>query len=267
MLFVRNTRHVDLTPSGSAFLVEAQRTMSAVESARDAVSAVEGLLRGTLTIGIMQRFVSRVDLPFLLGQFRAEHPGVRLKLVQDGSQTLMEGIHSGRLDMAVLGLTGPPPEGVVARVLMREHLLVALPPGHRLAERKRIRIEDLSEENFVDLQPGRALRTITDRAFATAGIYHRTVCEASDASTLLELVSNGMGIGLVPESATTYPVDIRYVWPAPPSPTWDIAVAHLGDLPANPAARAILARLLEYSAKLLPARVPVRGPQIGRAHV
>ena len=196
MLFVRNTRHVDLTPSGSAFLVEAQRTMSAVESARDAVSAVEGLLRGTLTIGIMQRFVSRVDLPFLLGQFRAEHPGVRLKLVQDGSQTLMEGIHSGRLDMAVLGLTGPPPEGVVARVLMREHLLVALPPGHRLAERKRIRIEDLSEENFVDLQPGRALRTITDRAFATAGIYHRTVCEASDASTLLELVSNGMGIGL-----------------------------------------------------------------------
>lgn len=246
-LFARSTRHVRLSESGAAFLVEVQRTLAALQSARDAVSAVEGLLRGTLTIGIMQRFVSRVDLPFLLGRFRAEYPGVQLKLVQDGSSTLMEGIHAGRLDLAVLGLTGPAPEGVVTTLLLREPLFIAFPPNHPLASRRRIAFQDLSEENFVDLQPGRALRTITDRAFAAAGIYHRTVCEASDASTLLELVANGVGIGLVPQSATSYPVKISYVRPLPPVPTWDIAVAHLGEVPANPAAREILARLIAYA--------------------
>src|SRR3954469_4206257 len=47
-LFIRSTRRVDLTPAGRALLVEARRALSATDAARDAVAAVQGLMRGSL---------------------------------------------------------------------------------------------------------------------------------------------------------------------------------------------------------------------------
>src|SRR5581483_9448598 len=71
-LLVRSTRRVELTAAGEAFLVEARRVLAAVAAAREAVAAVQGLLRGTLAVGIMQAHAA-VDLPAVLGRFHARH--------------------------------------------------------------------------------------------------------------------------------------------------------------------------------------------------
>jgi DNA-binding transcriptional LysR family regulator len=243
-LLIRSTRRVELTETGRAFLTEARRVLAGVRASREAVSAVEGLLRGTLTLGIMNRYVSKVDLPRILGRFRAKHQGVQLTVLQEGSSLLMKGVQDGHLDLAVLGMSGPPPNGVSTTLLARDSMLIAFPATHPLAGRKRIALADLRNESFVDVQLGRALRTTVDRAFAAAGIHQRTVCEVSDFSTLLDLVAHGLGIALVPQTATAFPAKIRYVQPKPPVPIWDVAVAHLGERPVNPAARAFLKDLV-----------------------
>src|SRR5574340_1373209 len=77
-LFRRTTRQVTLTPAGVALLGEARRTLSAARAAVGAVAAVEGLERGTLTLGIMQS--SLFDLPSILSHYREAYPGVELRL-------------------------------------------------------------------------------------------------------------------------------------------------------------------------------------------
>jgi DNA-binding transcriptional LysR family regulator len=249
-LFMRNKHHVEgLTEAGKAFQVEARRALAAVGAAQQAVTAVEGLLRGTLTLGILPRFVSKVDLPSMLGRFRIAHPGVQIRLVGGSSLMLMNRVHDGRLDLAVLGQVERPPLGVTTTLLERESLFVALPPNHPLARRKEIPLLALSEENFVDFQPGMGLRTLADRAFGAAGIHRKPTCEVNSLHSLLDLVANGLGIALVPQAATSYPGEVCYVRARPPVPTWDVVVAHLGTQPVNPAARVFLKVLTDHSAR------------------
>jgi DNA-binding transcriptional LysR family regulator len=79
-LFVRNTRSVELTEAGRALLCEGRRTLAAAEAAKDAVAAVQGLIRGHLTVGLEQ-CLGVVDVPALLAKFRSARS--RPPVIQD----------------------------------------------------------------------------------------------------------------------------------------------------------------------------------------
>src|SRR6476661_8759254 len=79
VLFVRSTRKVDLSAAGAALLPEARRTLAAALAASSAVASVEGLHRGTLTLGVMQSS-ELFDLSGRLARYRSRFPGIRLKL-------------------------------------------------------------------------------------------------------------------------------------------------------------------------------------------
>src|SRR5690349_8323190 len=78
-LLTRTTRRVALTEAGRALLEEARRTLAAAAAAREAVAAVQGVLRGRIAVGTLQASVA-VDLPAALGRFHAAHPGVEIGL-------------------------------------------------------------------------------------------------------------------------------------------------------------------------------------------
>lgn len=239
-LFVRSTRRVELTPAGRALLPEARRALAAVSAAADAVAAVQGLLRGTLAVGTMQVLPPAVDLLAVLGRFHAEHPGVELRLRQAGTGTLLAEVAAGALDLALVAPVGRPPNGVVVRALASDRLLIACTPAHPLAGRGEVELAELAGEPFVDFQQDWGLRMLVDQQLAAAGRDRRIALEVNDVPTLLELVANGLGVALVPEVVTRHPADVRYLRLRPPAPTFDVAVATVGDPPANPAARVLL---------------------------
>ncbi|HTC27296.1 LysR family transcriptional regulator, partial [Dyella sp.] len=107
-LVVRSTRQVSLTSAGKVFLNKAKAALDAVDDAREAVAAVQGLKRGTLNIGSMQSLPAFLHLPSLIEQFHAQHPGVDVRLCQGGASLLLEKVRSGRLDLAFLPLSEPP---------------------------------------------------------------------------------------------------------------------------------------------------------------
>ena len=244
-LFVRSTRRVELTEAGRALLVEARRVLTAVQAASDAVKAVEGLLRGTLTIGIMQRFASTVDLPAVLGAFHADHPGVQMKLIQAGSTILMEGVCDSRLDIAILALVGKPPAAVATTPFERDELVLALPKNHPLARNKDVTLAALAAENFVDFHSDWGARQLVDLAFASLRVQRKIGCEVNDIPTLLDLVASGLGVAIVPRPFLQYRADIRIVALRPPVPAWNLVVAHTGTRPANAAASALLEALCD----------------------
>jgi DNA-binding transcriptional LysR family regulator len=201
-LFVRNTRSVELTEAGRALLAESRRTLASAAAARDAVAAVQGLLRGTLSVGLEQ-CLGEIDVPALLARFREAHPGVDLSVRQGGSTGLLDELAAGRLDVAFVATAGHPVDGVELRPLSVEDLVLVCHPEHRLATAGPVTLAELAGESFVDFDPTWGARAITDRAFADAGIAHRATLEVSDVHTLLDLVRHGLGVALVPERIST----------------------------------------------------------------
>lgn len=197
-LFVRNTRSVELTEAGRALLVEGRRTLASAAAAREAVAAVQGLLRGSLSVGLEQ-CLGVVNVPAILAQFRAAHPGVEISVRQGGSTPMLEELASGRLDVAFVATGGEPVPDVTLRPLTSESMVLVCPPDHRLAGTGPIALEKLSGESFIGFDPSWGARTITDRAFHAAGIEYPVSLEVNDVHTLLALVGYGLGVALVPE--------------------------------------------------------------------
>ncbi len=196
-LFVRSTRSVELTDAGRALLTEAGRTLAAVRAAREAVAAVQGLLRGTLSVGTEQ-CLPGVHVPQLLARFRSAHPGVEIRLRQAGSAGLEQDVRDGRLDVAFVAPAGPVPDGVRLLPLTDEPMVLLCGPGHPFAGERTLPWEKLAGAAFVDFHADWGARRVTDRAFAAAGVGRRVDLEVNDVHTLLDLVGHGLGVAVVP---------------------------------------------------------------------
>lgn len=197
-LFVRSTRQVELTQAGRALLVEARRALGTIDAARDAVAAVQGLLRGTLSVGSIQ-CLHAVHLPAVLARFHELHPGVELRLRQAGSGELVDLVRAGRLDLAFVtsGRTG---DDLKVSTLSSEPLVLACAPELPLAGRESVRLAELDGQPFVDFNPDWGTRDDVDRALAAAGVDRKVVVEVNDVHSLLDFVGFGLGVALVPRS-------------------------------------------------------------------
>ncbi len=200
VLFTRSTRRVELTSIGRAFLVEAQRVLAAAAQARQVVAQMQGLQRGTLSVGIIQGLAPLIDISKLLRQFRAACPNIEIRLISGGSLPLIEGVRTSELDLAFTQFVGAPPPGVAAWMLACEPLVAVCAQGHRLAGQRNVKLSDLVGESFVDLQPDWGARQLIDQSFAEARLTRRIGFEVNDPTTQLDLVDHGLGIALVPKA-------------------------------------------------------------------
>jgi DNA-binding transcriptional LysR family regulator len=216
-LFDRTTHRVELTDAGTALLVEARRTLAAADAARDAVAAVTGGVRGTVRIGIMR--LAFIDLAELLTRYHRAHPDVRLvpSPAEGGSVELARDVAEGRLDLAFVGLPTDYPNGLTVRTIAAEEMLLACPPDHALARRRRIELRELDGERFVDYPPGWGTRLSVDRLFADAVLQREIAVEVGDVPTVVELVRAGFGFAFVSPSTVPDPrrLVLRHVRPHP----------------------------------------------------
>ncbi|MEU9961048.1 LysR family transcriptional regulator [Streptomyces sp. NPDC050982] len=196
-LFVRTTRRVTLTEAGRALLTEAERILAQVRAAQDAVAAVQGVLRGTLSLGTEQ-CIAGVPVARLLAAFRRQHPDVEIRLRQAGSGALAEDVAAGRLDLAFAVTTRADTEQLRCLPLTSEPMTVLCHPSHRLATGGPVTPDELGGEPFVDFHPDWGPRRTTDAAFAAAGVHRTVALEVNDVHSLLDLVEEGLGIAVVP---------------------------------------------------------------------
>ncbi|MDN3354681.1 LysR family transcriptional regulator [Actinomadura sp. DC4] len=240
-LFVRSTRRVGLTEAGRALLAEARRTVASAAAARNAVAAVQGLLRGTVSIGTEQ-CLAVIDLPMVLARFRTVHPGVEIRLRQAGTTGLLEEVRTGGLDLAFVALSGArAPAGVSLTPLTSEPMMLVCHPGHPLAACETVDWSRLQDETFVDFHGDWGARQVTDRAFGAAGLERQVALEVNDVHSLLDFVAEDLGVALVPrpfaykKNKKVHAVPLR-----PTAPSWVVSVAVPANGPANPATDALL---------------------------
>jgi DNA-binding transcriptional LysR family regulator len=242
-LFVRSTRRVSLTAAGQALLPEARRTLASARAGRDAVAAVEGLQRGSLALGISQVLPPSVDLPAIVADFQRAYPAIELRLSQAAPSVQLAALREGGLDLCFIPLRDPAGQDLAVTVLHDDRLVFACPAEHRLASRQRIQLADVAEEPFIDFPPEWIIRQLVDGAFADAALGHHGAIEINDISTCLELVRRGVGVTILPESATGRAAGVVFR-PLARHLIWEFVVVHRADGPGNPAARELLRRVL-----------------------
>jgi DNA-binding transcriptional LysR family regulator len=197
-LFDRSARAVTLTVAGKAALEHARAALAAADGVRRSVGEVTGLLRGRLSVGMV---VGCTVLPLFeaLAAFHEAHPGVELSLLEDNSDRLVEAVRGGALDMALVGAAALP-EGVDSVAVVSEPLVVAVPAGHPLADRKRVGLREVCAHPLVCMPPGTGLRTVFDRACAAQGLRPGVALEASAAGAVADLAARGLGVAVLSES-------------------------------------------------------------------
>ena len=218
-LFARSSRRVELTAAGDAFLVHARASLDAAERAASEAAAANGQIRGTLTVGVIPT-VTAIDIPAALGQFHRTHPHVRISLRGGGSDEFIDAISAGRMDVAVLGLpNSTPPTGVSTRVLAREQLVAVVSTGHPLAGRRRLRLDDLADDVFVDFPEGTPGRVQSDLAFRAAGVRRDVAFEVMSTDLILDLVRQGLVMAMLSPAVIPNDADDLRTIPVTAGPT------------------------------------------------
>jgi len=197
-LFERPRGGVRLTEAGEIFVLRARRALAEVEAVRDEIAALKGLSSGRLVLGAMQALAG-LDLPRLISAFHAEHPASKFRCGRTRPATCSRWLRAARFISRSLPstLSGRRPRG---RPLVREPVLMAVPASHRLAREESVALQQFRDDAFVFFKRGTGLRATTERAADQAGFTPRVAFETGSLDRLLALVSEGLGVALVPSS-------------------------------------------------------------------
>jgi LysR family transcriptional activator of glutamate synthase operon len=252
-LLARTTRRVTLTQAGELFLARVRRALEELDGARVDLADLAEVLRGRVALGATG-VLGAFDLPAALASFSLAYPGVTLSLRAGLIPALLTALDAGDLDFVLAPVEDHLPPGTVARALVREGLVLLTPPGHRLARRPRVGLDEVQDEPFVCLPADTGLRALLEAAARQAGFAPRVQFESSTPISVRDLVSAGLGVAVLPLSATQMPgapVNVHELTPAPRHPPYGLI--QKSDRPLSPAARTLSRHLVAVAERHRPA--------------
>jgi DNA-binding transcriptional LysR family regulator len=205
-LVERGARGIRLTPAGQALVSHADAILSRLEDAEQELAAIAGLKGGRLRTASFQSAGATL-VPRALAEFHRRHREVDLSASTAELTEARELLRSGEIDIAiVMDFEGEP---LVYPDLETEHLLndqyyVALPSDHRLADRARVALSDLSDEDWINSCPGTSCDQVVVGACRAAGFDPRVVIESDENDQMQACVAGGLGVALWPQLALAH---------------------------------------------------------------
>jgi LysR family hydrogen peroxide-inducible transcriptional activator len=196
----RSKRRVVLTPIGVETAERARRIINEAEQLVQATRASREPLTGTLRLGTIPT-IGPFLLPRILPGLREAYGNLKLYLVEDLTDRLIEALHRGHLDVVLLALPYDCGVAVETLILFEDPFVVGLPRQHPLAKESRVDPKRLWHEDLLLLKDGHCLR---DHALEACHLADRRVTEGFEAtslSTLVQMVDNGLGTTLLPTLA------------------------------------------------------------------
>jgi DNA-binding transcriptional LysR family regulator len=198
-LIDRSGRTATLTAAGAAALQHARAVLASVHNVRRAVDEVTELIRGRLVVGMVTA-CTVAPLFDGLSAFHLAHPGVEIALLEDNSDQLIGGVRTGVIDLALIGSSGAPPEGLAALTIVSERLVAAVPPEHPLAQRRRVTLSEICAHPIVCLPQGTGIRTVFDDACAAHSLRPEIALQASAPGAVVDLAVRGLGVAILSET-------------------------------------------------------------------
>lgn len=192
-LFDRSTRPPRLNNVGHALLAPARDLLTRAEALREAASQRKDLF-GALRIGVIPSATARL-LPGVLANLSEAHPRMQVRVEGGLSTDLEDRVAQGVLDAAIVTERARPAAGLDAMTVLHERLLVAV---HRDAAE--MPAEQLLETlPFIRFNRATGVGRIIEAGLQTLGVRVTEAMELDSIEAMLEMVSRGLGVAVVPE--------------------------------------------------------------------
>jgi DNA-binding transcriptional LysR family regulator len=199
-LIEKGSRPLRLTEAGQFFLAHARPLLDQVRDLKTMTQRV-GKLERTLSAGFVASTLYGL-LPDIIRRYRERHPEVEVTLHEMTTIEQLKALKEGTIDVGFGRLKSEDPS--IRRILLREErMVVAVWPGHRLAEREGgVRLMELIHEPLL-VYPKAPRPSFADQvlaAFNEANLTPDHVSEVRELQIAMGLVAAGQGIAIVPES-------------------------------------------------------------------
>jgi LysR family pca operon transcriptional activator len=221
-LLERLARGVRLSPAGTAFLRYANGANNLL---RDAASEMRefrrheaGVVRLGVGVGIAEPLVEDA-----IEQLSARYKDLRYELRGGMSDTLLDSLEAGRIDIVVTGMAPQTRTGLRWEVLMSDSLVFAPPRQHPLVRCKSISIEQLAASRLILPAQGTVTRVWVDSLFASEGLQPPLPFIESHASAReIPLAVRFDCVVLLPEAVFRAPAISRQLRRLVVPPHWDV---------------------------------------------
>jgi DNA-binding transcriptional LysR family regulator len=198
-LLDRTERTVRLTTAGEAIAPYARAALAAVKATRQTAGELAGLLRGRVAVGMVTG-CSVAALFDGLQEFHQRYPGIEIVLEEDASDRLVEGVRTGRFDLALLGTATPLPAQLQSEMVADEAVVAAVPFGHPLANEDEVLLSRLVQFPLICLPKGSGVRAALDTGCTAGGLLANITLEASAPDVVTGLAERGLGVAVVSET-------------------------------------------------------------------
>lgn len=200
VLLQRTSRQVELTVAGRHFHEQAAHILASLESAVRATQAIARGERGVLRVGFTMSAAWSV-LPPLIKGYGDAYPNADIQLNEVVPRELNESLVTGKIDVGIAFPWQRPP-GLEYLRIHREPLCAVLPAGHRLASQRTIAVGELAGEPFITFPAATApaLHELVIGSCREHGFEPRVRLETHLQQTIVNLVAEGLGVSLVPQS-------------------------------------------------------------------
>lgn len=251
-LFERSRSQVTVTPVGEKVVEQARRVLEEAERIKTLAAAEQDQFAAPVKLGVIYT-IGAYLIPSLLPGLKAAAPELQLRLSENFTDVLATQLKNGEIDAAILSLPFNE-SGIITRPLYEEPFVVALPCGHKLAQKHELEPADLDGETMLLLGARNCFRDqVIEFCPACAGHHGgemQQTLEGSSIETIRQMTAAGAGITLLP-ATTAQPnsslADLLEIRPfVAPAPKRVVALAYRRSFP-RPRVIALLADTVRSS--------------------
>lgn len=205
-LFDRIGRKLRLNDFGRTFLRRTEKALFELEQGQREIGDLSNKDQGILQLAV----TTASTLPGILREFRKNQPDIQFHVQMVSLENMSRLLHRGEVDFC---LSSPPIQGddIECQILYEDPIVVAVPMGHRYAERSSIQLAELKDESFVGVKQGYGVRDMVDSTCQSAGFVPKYVYEGDEPARLTALVEAEIGLAFIPSTARNPHERIRYL--------------------------------------------------------
>jgi len=200
-IFERDRNNVRPTEIGSKIIAQAQVSLDQVNTIRDIAQGGKSQLNTPLRIGAIHT-VGPYLFPNLIPKLKKIAPEMSLLIHEDFTANLRVKLQQGQLDVILIALPFTD-SGIVTQELYDEPFVVLMRKDHRLTKKAAIKASDLKSEDILMLGEGHCFRQQVIEACPDCYPHsERNTIEGTSLETLRHMVASGIGITVLPSTAT-----------------------------------------------------------------